>query len=100
LNFSKICGNIHSSRCIAGAVVAGGKFTAGVVDIGGSMTPVSLTLAANLPPVWLTTVENLQRWGVQMFFKSANFFLLNCNRKSANFLGEQPANCKSSDFSP
>ncbi len=72
--FSKFCGNIHSSRCTAGAVVAGGKFTTGVVDIEGSMTPVSLTLAANLLPVWLTTLANLQRWGVQMFFKSANFF--------------------------
>jgi hypothetical protein len=34
--FSKICGNVHSSRFTTGAVDTGGKFTAGVVDTSNS----------------------------------------------------------------
>ncbi len=46
--FSKIRGDVRSSR-----------LTTGVVVTGGNLPPVSLTSAANLPPVSLTPVANL-----------------------------------------
>jgi hypothetical protein len=37
--FSKICGDIRSSRCTTGVVDIGGKFTTCVVDTCGNLPP-------------------------------------------------------------
>jgi hypothetical protein len=42
--FSKIHGDIRSSRCTTGGVYTGGRFAASVVDIGGNLPLASLTL--------------------------------------------------------
>ena len=57
--FSKIRGDIRSSRFATGVNDIGGKFAACVVDIGGNLPLASLTPVANLPPVSLTPVANL-----------------------------------------
>jgi hypothetical protein len=76
--FSKICGDIHKSRCntdindtsgkiatgvndtgvndtggkfATGVNDTGGKFATGVNDANGKLPPISMTLAANLPLV-------------------------------------------------
>jgi hypothetical protein len=77
--FSKIRGDIRSSRLTTGINVTGGKlttpaanfatsftsvedtggkFATGANDTGGKLPPISTTPAANLPPVSLTPVAN------------------------------------------
>jgi hypothetical protein len=57
--FSKIRGDIRSSKCTTGVVDTGGSFAAGVFDTGGNFPPASFTPAANLPPVSFIPVANL-----------------------------------------
>ncbi len=45
--FSKIGGDIRSSRFATGVNDTGGKFAAGVADTGGNLPPASLTPVAN-----------------------------------------------------
>ena len=67
--FSKIRGDIRSSRLTTGISDTGGKFAtgvndtggkfaAGINDTGGNLPPVSMTPAANLPPVSVPPVAN------------------------------------------
>jgi hypothetical protein len=61
-NFSKIRGDIRSSRCTTGVVYTGGKFAASVVDTGGNLPLASLTLVANLPPVSTTLGKLVEKF--------------------------------------
>ncbi len=64
--FSKIHGDISSSRFTTGVVDTGGKFAASVVDTGGNLPPVSLTPVENLPPVSTTLVKLVAKFSTSV----------------------------------